>query len=137
MAKLTFRLVPDQRPEKIMEVVRAHVLKHTPAGVTVEIEVGHSGNPYLVDAHSPAGEAAQRALRATFPGVEPALIREGGTDPDRAGRSRMSWAWRPFCSDSHFRTARCIRRMRIFRWRIIRPARGSTAICSGELAKGV
>ena len=81
MAKLTFRLVPDQRPEKIMELVQAHVRKHTPPGVTVEVEIGHSGAPYLVEMNSPAGQAAQRALRATFPDTEPALIREGGSIP--------------------------------------------------------
>ena len=80
-AKLTFRLVPDQAPEKIVELVQAHVKKHTPPGVTVEVEIGHSGNPYLVEMHSPAGQAAQRALQATFPGTEPALIREGGSIP--------------------------------------------------------
>ena len=81
MAKLTFRLVPDQKPAKIVELVQAHVKKHLPPGVTVDVEIGHSGNPYLVEMNSPAGQAAQRALAATFPGAEPALIREGGSIP--------------------------------------------------------
>ena len=64
-----------------MELVQAHVKKHLPPGVTVEVEIGHSGAPYLVEMDSPAGQAAQRALAATFPGAEPALIREGGSIP--------------------------------------------------------
>ena len=34
-----------------------------------------------MDPHSPFGKAAQAALRETFPGAEPALIREGGSIP--------------------------------------------------------
>ena len=80
MAKLTFRLVPNQSPETIMGLVEAHLQKHCPAGVKLEIHKGHSGNPYMTDPHSAAGLAAQRALRATFD-AEPTLIREGGSIP--------------------------------------------------------
>jgi acetylornithine deacetylase/succinyl-diaminopimelate desuccinylase-like protein len=79
-AKLTFRLVPGQEPAKIVEAVSAHLRKHCPAGVRLEITGGHSGEPYFADPHSAAGLAAQEALRETF-GREPALIREGGSIP--------------------------------------------------------
>ena len=79
-AKLTFRLVPDQAPETIMELVEAHLQKHCPPGVKLAIHKGHSGNPYMTDPQSAAGQAAQRALRETF-GAEPVLIREGGSIP--------------------------------------------------------
>ena len=81
MAKLTFRLVPDQDPAHILELASAHLKKHLPPGVEMSFYLGHSGNPYVNDPHSKAGEAAQRALRATFEGAEPALIREGGSIP--------------------------------------------------------
>ena len=80
MAKLTFRLVPDQSPDKIIELVEAHLRKHCPPGVKLDIHSGHTGNPYATDPHSPAGQAAQRALRETFD-AEPVLIREGGSIP--------------------------------------------------------
>ncbi len=80
MAKLTFRLVPDQSPEKIAKLVETHLKKHCPAGVELTVKTGHSGNPYITDPHSAAGKAAQRALRATFD-KEPTLIREGGSIP--------------------------------------------------------
>ncbi len=80
MAKLTFRLVPDQSPETVVALVETHLKKHCPAGVKLEIQSGHTGNPYITDPHSAAGQAAQRALRETFD-AEPTLIREGGSIP--------------------------------------------------------
>jgi acetylornithine deacetylase/succinyl-diaminopimelate desuccinylase-like protein len=79
-AKFSFRLVPDQDPEVLMERVEAWLASHTPPTVTLEIHRGHSGRPYLVDPHSRFGRAAQSALRATF-NAGPALIREGGSIP--------------------------------------------------------
>lgn len=80
MAKFTFRLVPNQDPQKIQDQVVAHLEKHCPPGVTLEIHRGHSGSPYLVDPQSGFGKAAQRALEASF-GRKAALIREGGSIP--------------------------------------------------------
>lgn len=80
MAKLTFRLVPNQDGVAILKLARKHLEKHLPPGVTIEIIDGHSGPWYLTDPHSPFGEAAQRALRGAF-NAEVALIREGGSIP--------------------------------------------------------
>jgi acetylornithine deacetylase/succinyl-diaminopimelate desuccinylase-like protein len=80
MAKLTFRLVPGQRPERIVELAKAHLQQNLPAGVTLTMTGGHSGEAYFTDPNSAAGQAAQRALRSTFH-AEPALIREGGSIP--------------------------------------------------------
>ena len=80
MAKFSFRLVPDQDPKDIMKKVQAHLEKHTPEGVTVEVEVGHDGKPFYADPNSENGKAGQAALRAAF-GKEPVLIREGGSIP--------------------------------------------------------
>jgi len=64
----------------VMEKVRSHFEKNCPAGVSIDIEIGHDGKPYLSDPHSPDGKAAQRALSKAF-GREPVLIREGGSIP--------------------------------------------------------
>lgn len=80
-AKLTFRLVPRQRPADILAKVRRHLEANCPPGVRLEIADGHSGDPYLTDPHSAFGKAAQRALARSFPGKELALIREGGSIP--------------------------------------------------------
>ena len=46
----------------------------------MEIALGHGGEPFLCDPHSPDALAARRALARTW-GAEPALIREGGSIP--------------------------------------------------------
>lgn len=79
-AKLTMRLVPDQDPEKIQNLVAAHLRAHCPAGVEIHLMPGHSGEPYFMDPNSPDGLAARRALEHVF-GREPALMREGGSIP--------------------------------------------------------
>jgi acetylornithine deacetylase/succinyl-diaminopimelate desuccinylase-like protein len=79
-AKLTFRLVPDQSADEILELAKTHLRKNLPKGVTLEITTGHSGPWYLTDPHSALGEAAQRALRKAFD-RDAALIREGGSIP--------------------------------------------------------
>ncbi len=79
-AKLTFRLVPDQTPREIEALVRAHLEKHCPPEVTLEITPGHGGEAFMCDPHSPYGVAARRAVTKTW-GREAALIREGGSIP--------------------------------------------------------
>lgn len=81
MAKLTFRLVPDQDPKKILDLAEAHLKKHCPSTVKMDLERGHSGNAYVVDPHSGFGKAAQSALQSAFPHGDLALIREGGSIP--------------------------------------------------------
>ncbi|MGD7654131.1 MAG: dipeptidase [Verrucomicrobiales bacterium] len=79
-AKLSFRLVPDQDPKRIMELVAHHLEWNCPPGVRIEIIPGHDGKPYITDPNSTYGLAAQEALRAAFD-AEPVLIREGGSIP--------------------------------------------------------
>jgi acetylornithine deacetylase/succinyl-diaminopimelate desuccinylase-like protein len=78
--KLSFRLVPDQNPERILDLAEAYLRAQAPSSVRLEIKRGHTGSSYLMDPHSPYGQAAQRALQATF-GGKIALIREGGSIP--------------------------------------------------------
>lgn len=78
--KISFRLVPDQDPERILQAAEAHLRAQMPAGVRLDIHRGHTGQAYLMDPHSALGQAAQRALTRTF-GGQVALIREGGSIP--------------------------------------------------------
>ena len=80
MAKLTFRLVPNQNAERVVELARKHLKKNLPPGVSLEITAGHNGPWYLTDPRSKLSQAAQRALRKVF-NREVALIREGGSIP--------------------------------------------------------
>jgi acetylornithine deacetylase/succinyl-diaminopimelate desuccinylase-like protein len=79
-AKLTFRLVPNQDPEKILALAESHLRRHCPPGARLEIHRGHSGEPYCADPNSAYGQAARRALATVF-GRPPALMREGGSIP--------------------------------------------------------
>src|SRR6059058_2184692 len=80
MAKLTFRLVPNQQGDAIVDLVKKHFQKNLPPGVTVEMQSGHSGPWYLTDPNSKFGKAAQSALKKAFH-KDAALIREGGSIP--------------------------------------------------------
>jgi acetylornithine deacetylase/succinyl-diaminopimelate desuccinylase-like protein len=79
-AKLTFRLVPNQKPEEILRLAEAHLQARCPRGVRLEISSGHCGEPYYADPNSLYGKAAIRALERVF-GRKPALMREGGSIP--------------------------------------------------------
>jgi acetylornithine deacetylase/succinyl-diaminopimelate desuccinylase-like protein len=79
-AKLTFRLVPNQNGDAIIDLVKKHLQKNLPPGVTLEMKSGHHGPWYLTDPHSKFGQAAQRALKKAF-NKDTALIREGGSIP--------------------------------------------------------
>ena len=80
MAKLTFRLVPNQKGDAIVDLVKKHFQKNLPPGVTLEMVSGHSGPWYLTDPNSKYGKAAQGALKKAF-NKDAALIREGGSIP--------------------------------------------------------
>jgi acetylornithine deacetylase/succinyl-diaminopimelate desuccinylase-like protein len=79
-AKLTLRLVPDQKPARIISLVRSHLKKICPRTVRLEIQGGHGAVPYLVPPTSAHAQAALRALEAAF-GRKPVLLREGGSIP--------------------------------------------------------
>jgi acetylornithine deacetylase/succinyl-diaminopimelate desuccinylase-like protein len=79
-AKLTFRLVPNQKPDRVLNLVEIHLQNLLPLGVEMEIVRGHGGMPYVLDLKSPWCGAALRALEQTF-GQKPALMREGGSIP--------------------------------------------------------
>jgi acetylornithine deacetylase/succinyl-diaminopimelate desuccinylase-like protein len=79
-AKLTMRLVPNQKPERIIQLARRHLKSICPPTVRLEMATGHGGAPYLVSPEGPQAQAALRALRSAF-GYKPILMREGGSIP--------------------------------------------------------
>jgi acetylornithine deacetylase/succinyl-diaminopimelate desuccinylase-like protein len=79
-AKVSMRLVPDQRPDAIAARFREHVLAAAPPGVTVEVDYLHGAAPTLVDAQGPIVEAAMAAMEEVW-GARPVRVREGGSIP--------------------------------------------------------
>ncbi len=79
-AKLSFRLVPKQKPEVIAAQVREYLHSVCPDTVQLEVIYDHGGEPFYADTNSGFSRAAQLALKEVF-GREPALIREGLSIP--------------------------------------------------------
>jgi acetylornithine deacetylase/succinyl-diaminopimelate desuccinylase-like protein len=79
-AKITCRLVPNQDPQRIAELVRDAVLAAAPIGVTVTADANGGGRPVVTSIDHPAVKAASRAMESVF-GTVPALTREGGSIP--------------------------------------------------------
>lgn len=77
-AKLTCRLVPDQDAGRICTLVREHLERRCPPGVTVEVTVHGGSAATLVPLDSEYIRAAARALQAAF-GAEPVYSRMGGS----------------------------------------------------------
>lgn len=84
-AKISCRLVPDQHPAEIADLVLAHVKKAVPDGVKVEVYKGDGGGayPYLVPATHPGMAIAASVLEDVY-NKKPYHIREGGTIPVNA-----------------------------------------------------
>lgn len=84
VVKLAFRLVPDQDPVEIAELVEAWVRVRVPAGVDVEITRESDGvKPMLTPPEHPAVAATARAVERVW-GTAPRFTREGGSGPEEA-----------------------------------------------------
>lgn len=81
-ARLSCRLVPDQRPDAILDAIREHVLASCSAGVEAAVDPEPGAVPaYAIPPDHPGVQAALRALRKVYPDNEPLLVRIGGTLP--------------------------------------------------------
>jgi acetylornithine deacetylase/succinyl-diaminopimelate desuccinylase-like protein len=79
-AKISMRLVPNQKHEKITELFTKHFKSIAPKGVKVEVHPHHGGEPYLTDTQSEAYQAAAKAMEQSF-GKKPIPTRGGGSIP--------------------------------------------------------
>ena len=92
-AKITCRLVPDQKSEDIAKKVKQAILNACPAEVRVEVEVKGGGDPYVVippgkpgstgqesELMKKAFDVAEHCIAENF-GTSPIFLREGGSIP--------------------------------------------------------
>jgi acetylornithine deacetylase/succinyl-diaminopimelate desuccinylase-like protein len=79
-AKLNLRLVPDQTPEEIERLVRAHVAAAAPPTVRCAVRRTLAAHPVTLSRRHPALRLAGRALEDAF-GAAPRLLRSGGSIP--------------------------------------------------------
>jgi acetylornithine deacetylase/succinyl-diaminopimelate desuccinylase-like protein len=79
-AKISARLVADQRPEEAADQLRAAIAAACPNGVTAEWKVLHSAAPSLTNPDNPFIHAAADAMKRVFH-KETVYIRSGGSIP--------------------------------------------------------
>jgi acetylornithine deacetylase/succinyl-diaminopimelate desuccinylase-like protein len=79
-AKISARLVPNQSSKKITEILLNYFRSIAPAGITVNANEHHGGEPYMTPINSKAYQAAAKAMEATF-GKKPIPVRGGGSIP--------------------------------------------------------
>jgi acetylornithine deacetylase/succinyl-diaminopimelate desuccinylase-like protein len=79
-AKLSFRLVPKQDPERVEHLVRDHIRRVLPRGVRATMHFGAGTPPAVIDRNLPVMKAASRAYERGF-GRAPVFLRSGGTIP--------------------------------------------------------
>ncbi len=79
-AKVSTRLVADQRVDESTEQFKAAVKAACPKGVTAEVKMLHAGAPSLTDPDNPFIRSAADAMKQVF-GKETVYIRSGGSIP--------------------------------------------------------
>jgi acetylornithine deacetylase/succinyl-diaminopimelate desuccinylase-like protein len=80
-AKITCRLVPDQRPDEIVAQIAAHLQANCPRGVTLDVRPGdHGSEAYEIPGQHPGLALAERILEEVYD--QKALrVRMGATIP--------------------------------------------------------
>ena len=77
-AKLSARLVPNQRSEKIRKLVKDHIISLAPKHIDIEVRWLHGAESYVCPIDSPEYRAAERAYKKVF-GKRPLAVRRGGS----------------------------------------------------------
>ncbi len=105
--KITCRLVPNQTPDGVVDLIRAHVNRHRPPGSTVEVvRLPGSATPFSIDRSNRVHKAAEAVLTGLF-GTPPVITRSGGTIPatgifqDELGIDTVNYAWAMPGSGAH------------------------------------
>jgi acetylornithine deacetylase/succinyl-diaminopimelate desuccinylase-like protein len=79
-AKVSFRLVPRQDPDKVVSAFREWVRRHTPRGIRTEVRILSASPGLVVNPDHPAIQVAARAFSDVF-GQPTVFIRSGGSIP--------------------------------------------------------
>jgi acetylornithine deacetylase/succinyl-diaminopimelate desuccinylase-like protein len=79
-AKISLRLVPDQVPQEVEQLVRKRIASLTPHTVRSMVHTLSRANPAVISPRHPMMAAAALAYRRGF-GASPVFLRSGGTIP--------------------------------------------------------
>lgn len=77
-AKISMRIVPNQKADKIINLAEEHLKSIAPDYVTVSVEKMEAGNGFLIPITSSAYQAASKAMAEVY-GIEPVPSRGGGS----------------------------------------------------------
>lgn len=80
MAKISMRLVPDQKPGEVHQQLLGYLKAHAPDTIRWEVTQMAGGIASITDRNIPGVKALSQALEETF-GVRPVFRREGGSVP--------------------------------------------------------
>jgi len=79
-AKISMRLVPNQDPDRILDLLEDHLHSIAPPEVRVSFSRGHGGRPFLAPIDDPAVRSAFEAMERAFEG-RVYSIRDGASIP--------------------------------------------------------
>lgn len=80
-AKITCRLVPNQKPEEIQQLLVDHIKRVAPTGVEVDVKLERlSSKAYMVEPDHPLIQTAAKCYEKAF-GKETVFVRMGGSIP--------------------------------------------------------
>jgi len=79
-AKISCRLVPNQKTDTITTLLINHLKSIAPPTVDVNIIIHHGGEPYMTPIESKGYKAAAKAIETTF-GKQPIPVHGGGSIP--------------------------------------------------------
>lgn len=97
-AKISMRLVPDQRPDRIAELFTEYVREICPPTVELSVQYMAGAKASITPTDTVEMRAARKAIERAF-GTAPVMVREGGTIPvvasleDKLGLNSLLLGW--------------------------------------------
>jgi acetylornithine deacetylase/succinyl-diaminopimelate desuccinylase-like protein len=80
IARFSFRLVPDQTPQEIAQLIQQYITATTHPAIQTQLTVSSGAPPVLLPRNNPAMQAAYRAVTQAW-GTPPVFTRSGGSIP--------------------------------------------------------
>lgn len=80
-AKISMRIAPGDDPSEAFDALAAHLRENVPGDAHLDVTLGASAHPHLIDIDNAAHHKAMAALRLAWDGNEPVEVGVGGSIP--------------------------------------------------------